>query len=80
MASDEELTAANAFLSIASFGSTAIGFAGAGLLASTVGLTWAFIIDAVTFLVVRRLHRPDGQATRCRRPTTTPASRSSSPT
>lgn len=31
IASDEELTAVNAFLSIASFGSTAIGFAGAGL-------------------------------------------------
>ncbi|HET9522213.1 MAG TPA: MFS transporter [Candidatus Limnocylindrales bacterium] len=51
MASDEELNAANAFLSIAAFGSTAIGFAGAGLLASTVGLTWAFIIDAISFLV-----------------------------
>jgi len=34
MASDEELAAANSFLSIAAFGSTAIGFAGAGLLAS----------------------------------------------
>ena len=31
IASDDELTAANAFLQIASFGSTAIGFAGAGL-------------------------------------------------
>ncbi len=51
MATDEELNAANAFLSIASFGSTAIGFAGAGLLASTVGLTWAFILDALSFLV-----------------------------
>ena len=51
MASDEELNAANAFLSIAAFGSTAIGFAGAGLLASTVGLTWAFILDAASFLV-----------------------------
>src|SRR5262245_55137540 len=30
MASDEELAAANSFLSIAAFGSTAIGFAGAG--------------------------------------------------
>ncbi|MEX2184662.1 MAG: MFS transporter, partial [Chloroflexota bacterium] len=38
------------FLSIASFGSTAIGFAAAGLLASTVDLYWAFIIDAGTFL------------------------------
>ena len=51
MASDEELAGANAFLSIASFGSTAIGFAAAGLLASTVDLTWAFIIDAASFLV-----------------------------
>src|SRR6478735_9801151 len=51
MASDEELSAANAFLSIAAFGSTAIGFAGAGLLASTVGLQWAFILDALSFLV-----------------------------
>jgi CRP-like cAMP-binding protein/Na+/melibiose symporter-like transporter len=55
LASDEELTAANAFLSIAAFGSTAIGFAGAGLLASTVGLTWAFIFDAVSFLICAAL-------------------------
>jgi CRP-like cAMP-binding protein len=55
MASDEELTAANAYLSIASFGSTAIGFAGAGLLASTVGVTAAFVIDAITFLVAAGL-------------------------
>jgi MFS transporter, DHA3 family, macrolide efflux protein len=50
MASDEELLSANSFLSIASFGSTAIGFASAGLLAATVDLYWAFIIDAGTFL------------------------------
>jgi CRP-like cAMP-binding protein/sugar phosphate permease len=50
LASDEELAAANSFLSIASFGSTAIGFAAAGLLASTVDLTWAFLIDAATFV------------------------------
>jgi CRP-like cAMP-binding protein len=55
MASDEELTAANAYLSIASFGSTAIGFAGAGLLASTVGVTAAFLIDAISFLVAAGL-------------------------
>jgi CRP-like cAMP-binding protein/sugar phosphate permease len=55
MASDEELSAANAYLSIASFGSTAIGFALAGLLASTVGVTLAFVIDAVTFLVAAGL-------------------------
>src|SRR5258705_10202814 len=50
IASDEELAAANSFLSIASFGSTAIGFAGAGLLAGSVGLQWAFIIDATSFV------------------------------
>ena len=55
LASDEELTSANAFLSIAAFGSTAIGFAGAGLLASTVDLTWAFIIDAGSFLLCAAL-------------------------
>jgi CRP-like cAMP-binding protein/Na+/melibiose symporter-like transporter len=72
MASDEELAAANSFLSIAAFGSTAIGFAAAGLLASTVGLFWAFVIDAVTFLVsaafISRMGRydlpvPDEEAT-----------------
>ena len=50
IASDDELAAANAFLSIASFGSTAIGFAGAGLLASAFSIEWAFWIDALTFL------------------------------
>jgi CRP-like cAMP-binding protein len=50
VASDEELAAANSFLSIASFGSTAVGFAGAGLLAGTVGLQWAFILDSLSFL------------------------------
>jgi len=50
VASDEELAAANSFLSIASFGSTAVGFASAGLLAGTVGLQWAFILDSASFL------------------------------
>ncbi len=49
IASDEELEAANAMLSIASFGSTAIGFAGAGLLAA-IDIRLAFWIDALTFL------------------------------
>jgi MFS family permease len=49
-ASDEELAAANSFLSIAAFGSTAIGFAGAGLLAS-IDLRLAFILDAASFVV-----------------------------
>ena len=55
MASDEELNSANAFLSIAAFGSTAIGFAGAGLLASTIGLQWAFVLDSISFVVAAGL-------------------------
>ena len=50
MASDEELAAANSFLSIAAFGSTAIGFAGAGLLAS-FDLRLAFVLDAASFVI-----------------------------
>jgi CRP-like cAMP-binding protein len=50
IASDEELASANSFLSIAGFGSTAVGFAGAGLLAGSVGLEWAFLLDAASFL------------------------------
>ena len=50
IASDDELAAANAYLSIASFGSTAIGFAGAGLLASAFSVDWAFWIDGATFV------------------------------
>jgi MFS family permease len=51
VASDEELAAANSFLSISSFGSTAIGFAAAGLLASAASIEVAFYLDALTFLV-----------------------------
>jgi CRP-like cAMP-binding protein/sugar phosphate permease len=51
VASEEELSAANAFLSISSFGSTAIGFAAAGFLASTGDIALAFYADAVTFLI-----------------------------
>ena len=51
VASEEELAAANAFLSISSFGSTAIGFAAAGFLASTGEIAIAFYVDALTFLI-----------------------------
>jgi len=49
IATEEELARANSFLSISSFGSTAIGFAAAGLLAG-VNIHLPFIIDAGTFL------------------------------
>ena len=51
IASDEELAGANSFLSIASFGSTAIGFAAAGLLVGVLdNIGLVFLIDAGTFL------------------------------
>ena len=51
IASEEELASANSFLSISSFGSTAIGFAAAGLLSSLDPTTirLPFYIDALTF-------------------------------
>ena len=50
VASDEELAAANSLIAISSFGSTAIGFAASGLIASAADISWAFYIDAATFL------------------------------
>jgi CRP-like cAMP-binding protein/sugar phosphate permease len=49
LASDEELEAANSLLAISSFGSTAVGFGAAGLLAAT-DIDLAFVIDALTFV------------------------------
>jgi len=50
VADEEELAAADAFLSISSFGSTAVGFAAAGLLATSASLDLAFYLDALTFV------------------------------
>jgi len=51
VASDEELAAANSLMAISSFGSTAVGFAAAGLIASAADISWAFYIDSATFLI-----------------------------
>jgi len=51
VASDEELAAANSLIAISSFGSTAVGFAAAGLIASAANINWAFYADAMTFIV-----------------------------
>lgn len=51
VASDKELAAANSLIAISSFGSTAIGFAASGLIASKLPIEWAFYLDALTFLV-----------------------------
>jgi MFS family permease len=50
VASDEELAAANSLIAISSFGSTAVGFAAAGLIASAADINWAFYANAVTYL------------------------------
>jgi DHA3 family macrolide efflux protein-like MFS transporter len=50
VASDEELAAANSWIMISSFGSTSIGFALSGLLATRFDINWAFWLDALTFL------------------------------
>src|SRR6266542_2097362 len=50
VATDEELAAANSLMAISGFGSTAVGFAAAGLIASAANINWAFYIDAATFV------------------------------
>jgi CRP-like cAMP-binding protein/predicted MFS family arabinose efflux permease len=50
VATDEELAAANSWIMISSFGSTSIGFALSGLLATAFNIDLAFYLDAVTFL------------------------------
>jgi MFS family permease len=50
-AADDELAAANSFMAISSFGSTAIGFAAAGLIAAQFSIAWAFYLDALSFLI-----------------------------
>lgn len=51
VASEEELAAANSLMAISSFGSTAIGFALSGLIASAADISWAFYLDAFSFLL-----------------------------
>jgi DHA3 family macrolide efflux protein-like MFS transporter len=50
VAPDEELAAANSLMAISTFGSTAVGFAAAGLIAK-FDINIAFYIDAVSFLI-----------------------------
>jgi MFS family permease len=50
VASERELAAANSLMAISAFGSTAIGFAASGLIASAGNINWAFYLDAVSFL------------------------------
>lgn len=49
-APDEELAAANSLMAIASFGSTAIGFAASGLIAHNYPIEYAFYINGFAYL------------------------------
>lgn len=51
IATDQELSAANSFMAISSFGSTAIGFAASGLIASQFPIEWAFYLDGFSFVL-----------------------------
>src|SRR5689334_5306842 len=51
VASDDQLTAANALVQISSFGSAAIGFAVLGLITSRYPIEWAFYLNGLTFLI-----------------------------
>ena len=48
---DEELPAANAFTAISSFGSQALGFAAAGLIAAGLSIALAFYLDGVSYVL-----------------------------
>ncbi|NJD60531.1 MAG: hypothetical protein C3F13_00035 [Anaerolineales bacterium] len=50
VAPDDELAAANSLMAISTFGSTAVGFAAAGLIAR-YDIAIAFYIDAISFLI-----------------------------
>ncbi len=49
-APDEELAAANSLMAISTFGSTAIGFAASGMIASSSSIDYAFYLNAVAYL------------------------------
>jgi MFS family permease len=51
VASDDELSSANALMSISSVGSQMIGFAVAGMIVANLPVEWAFYLDAATFVL-----------------------------
>ncbi len=50
VATDQELAAANSLMAASGIGAATVGFAAAGLIASTISIDWAFYLDAATFL------------------------------
>src|SRR5215211_190027 len=58
IATEEELTQANSFLAVSSFGSTAVGFAAAGFLASHGDTLLPFYLDALPYFAAFALLLP----------------------
>jgi len=50
VASDQELAAANSFMTISLFGADVLGIALAGLIASRFDIAWAFYLDGLSFV------------------------------
>lgn len=51
IASEKELSSATSMMAISSLGSTTIGFAAAGFIASSMDIVWAFYLDGLSFLI-----------------------------
>lgn len=51
VAPDEELAAANSMMTISNIGALTVGYAGAGLIATSSSVAWAFYLDAASFVL-----------------------------
>jgi MFS family permease len=51
VASEKDLSAATSWMAVSSLGSTTIGFAAAGLIATSSNIEWAFYLDGFSYLV-----------------------------
>ncbi|MCI0556751.1 MAG: MFS transporter [Anaerolineae bacterium] len=49
--SEKELSAATSLMAVSSLGSTTIGFAMAGFIATSLNIDWAFYLDGLSFLI-----------------------------
>jgi CRP-like cAMP-binding protein/predicted MFS family arabinose efflux permease len=49
--SEKELSAATSLMAVSSLGSTTIGFAAAGFIATSLNINWAFYLDGISYLI-----------------------------
>ena len=49
--SEKELSAATSLMAVSSLGSTTVGFAAAGFIATSLNIDWAFYLDGLSFLI-----------------------------